>query len=89
MTWLNQEVLTVVSPRLTAVVAVLVAVANVYRVSTAAKQTKIQKESTDQIVKAIHDVRQSIRRSAAWICLAVTVLVLAVLSLGWNPGGNP
>ena len=46
------------------------------------KTAKTQKQGTEQIEKAIQDVRQSIRRSSAWICLAIIVLALAVLASG-------
>lgn len=45
---------------------------------------KTQKQSTEKIEKAIQDVRQSIRRSSALICLAIVVLALAVLAKGLN-----
>lgn len=58
---------------LAALTGLVVAAMNVARLKT-------QKQSTDQIEKAIQDVRQSIRRSSAWICLAIIVLALAVLA---------
>lgn len=74
---------------LTAFATVLVAVASFCRLCFDIKRTKSEGErakqvekAIQQVEKAIQDVRQSIRRSAAWICLAITLLVLAILAQG-------
>ena len=92
LSWLNQEMLALVN----AVAALAVAAASVWRVRGDTKTAKIQEKGAEQVERAIqqveraiHDVRQSIRRSAAWLCLAITLLVLAILLLGWNPGETP
>ena len=74
MNWLNQDHLVLAT--------IVVAVVNVCRVFVDTKKANIQKESAEQIEKAILSVRQSIRRSAALICLAITLLVLAILMRG-------